>query len=710
MKKIFAYCALFGLLVACQSKELPEVIEEPKEVDEVVEEVVEKVKAVESLSLDKTIVSVKEGGSVNLSLTIKPDDATNKNVVWSSTNTNVATVDNGTVTGVEAGSATIIATSEDGGKTAMCVIRVQKDYFPSETDAVGPISAVSAVLRGKVNLDSTVPSDLRVGFQVSLSSDINSSNSMILDAFEADCNYNYAATLVGLAPSITYYYRTYIYQNGKESFGETMSFTTKDLESLLSTDEVSDINSNGALLKGRLDLTDVLFNDIRYGFIWGDYESDDQHFLEGGVIEDIYYTATVDNLLPLTPYWFTACVLIDDQFLYGDIMSFYTNPIQVQSVSLDRNEYLFNTIGSTLALTATILPADATDQSILWSSNNESVVTVDQNGLVKAIGNGTATITATTNDQGKTASCSITVAQLVTGIMLDKTEIKLNEDKTEKLTATIAPDNANDKTVIWSSSDANIAKVDSDGLVTALSQGTATITASANDGGGASASCTVIVIHVDVVDLGLSVYWSKYNLCESGLAGSQEDFGDYFAWGETEPYYISQDPLIWKSDYTYGYYSLNYKWYDSHNKTYTRYNLDDSYGPVDNKTEFKDYDYEDDAARQILGGSWRIPTDAEWTELRSKCTWRWTTLNGVSGRLITGPNGNTIFLPAAGYRDGTSLFDAGGSDPRGHYWSSTLYSDSPKYAWEVMFWYGSILRRGEYCYRHSGYSIRPVTD
>ena len=99
-----------------------------------------------------------------------------------------------------------------------------------------------------------------------------------------------------------------------------------------------------------------------------------------------------------------------------------------------------------------------------------------------------------------------------------------------------------------------------------------------------------------------------------------------------------------------------------------------------------------------------MPTDAEWTELINKCTWTWTSQNGVNGRLVTGPNGKSIFLPAAGFRYSTDLDNAGSY---GIYWSSSLKSDYPYDAYGVYF-YSDGVERG-YGGRFSGRSVRPVS-
>ena len=181
--------------------------------------------------------------------------------------------------------------------------------------------------------------------------------------------------------------------------------------------------------------------------------------------------------------------------------------------------------------------------------------------------------------------------------------------------------------------------------------------------------------HVHAVDLGLSVKWA---CCNVG-AHSPEDYGGYYAWGETEE----------KSDYdwdTYKYYDDNAGWIYISNISGTQY----------------------DVAHVKWGGSWRMPTRDEMEEFVNNCTWKWTTYNGVNGQLVTGPNGNSIFLPAAGYRYGTYLYDRGSY---GHYWSATLFEDDSAYN---LIFNGGYYDCGAYCHsfgnRYDGLTVRPVTE
>ena len=168
---------------------------------------------------------------------------------------------------------------------------------------------------------------------------------------------------------------------------------------------------------------------------------------------------------------------------------------KVTEVKLDKTNLALE-VGGTATLTATVEPDNATNQNVTWESDNTTVATVDTYGNVTAIGAGTAIITVTTQDGTFEATCAVTVTAApvpVTGVSLNKDSLALGVGDSETLTATVAPDNATNQAVTWTSSDSTVATVDQNGVVTALARGTAVITATAADGSGASASCTVTV-------------------------------------------------------------------------------------------------------------------------------------------------------------------------------------------------------------------------
>ena len=379
------------------------------------------------------------------------------------------------------------------------------------------------------------------------------------------------------------------------------------------------------------------------------------------------------------------------------------NPdIPVESITLDKTEAtVYTKQEEPLILTATVTPAEALNgKSIQWKSDDPKVAMVEAIDATRAkvvgLSAGKTSVTAYLGD--KSASCEVTVQAPPTvdveSVTLDKTSLELEEGQTYQLTATVLPGNATDKAVTWSSSDNSVAYVSNGseaggadgsvgspaGTVVALKAGNATITASC---GGKSATCALVVTAkpvVEAVDLGLpsGIKWRGWNVG----ASKPEEYGDYYAWGETST----------KADYGWS----TYKWGKSSSASFSRYG-------EDRKTQFSDYDYADDAARAVLGDGWRTPTSAEWTELLNKCSWRWTTSNGVKGMLVTGSNGNSIFLPAAGYKGERGLTNAGSY---GDYWSSTLYGGNLSYSVDF---YASGHEKGSNT-RNCGLTVRPVKD
>ena len=198
------------------------------------------------------------------------------------------------------------------------------------------------------------------------------------------------------------------------------------------------------------------------------------------------------------------------------------------------------------------------------------------------------------------------------------------------------------------------------------------------------------------VDLGLpsGLLWAT---CNVG-ADSPEDYGDYFAWGETQP----------KSDYSWG----TYQYCMGSNTTLTKYCNNASYGYNGYTDNLTVLEASDDAATANWGSGWRMPTKVEWQELLDNTTYTWTFQNGVYGQRFTASNGNSLFLPAASYRNGTSLNGVG---VLGCYWSSSLNTgnpngmgdDGPSGAWDLNF-HSLNCSVSIGSNRDDGMSVRPV--
>lgn len=195
----------------------------------------------------------------------------------------------------------------------------------------------------------------------------------------------------------------------------------------------------------------------------------------------------------------------------------------------------------------------------------------------------------------------------------------------------------------------------------------------------------------DYVDLGLKS-GLKWATCNIG-ASAPEEYGSYYAWGENEE----------KNNYSWN----TYKLCKGSDKTFTKYctiSTLSADGTIDNKTIL---DIEDDVARIKWGGDWRVPTKEEIDELRRSCAWEWTSQNGVNGYKGTGPNGNSIFLPAAGYRNGAKVDDMGRC---GGYWSSSIVTERYRHRCYYVdgLKFDSDYARTIFFNRYEGLSVRPV--
>ena len=178
-----------------------------------------------------------------------------------------------------------------------------------------------------------------------------------------------------------------------------------------------------------------------------------------------------------------------ETFAKENSIKFVDQQIKATTASLDKTELTINK-GAAAQLNLSVTPENFTD-IVDWKSTDTNIVTVSDNGVVKAVGVGTATVKVTVGDVS--ASCKVTVLQPVTGINLNKSSLTMDALGTFQMTASVYPDGANDKRITWSSSDPAIASVDENGLVTALKKGTATITAAAMDGSGVKSTCKVTV-------------------------------------------------------------------------------------------------------------------------------------------------------------------------------------------------------------------------
>ena len=370
------------------------------------------------------------------------------------------------------------------------------------------------------------------------------------------------------------------------------------------------------------------------------------------------------------------------------IYTYYTNSNSLATgITLSQTSLTMNS-GTATQLTATLSP-EGSFGNMTWISSDESVATVDANGIVTAVAGGNCTITATVGGSLKTATCVVSVIQMVTSIMLSQNKVVIEKlDDFVRLTATILPENAANKNVVWSSSNEDVAMV-RNGRVDAYGYGSAIITCEAADGSGIKDSCVVLV--PGFVDLGLpsGTLWATCNIG----AYCPEDYGDYFAWGETLGYLDGKSVFNW----------ITYKWCNGTYDTQNKYSADSNSGFVDNK---KELDCEDDAAYVQWGEVWRTPSSDQLVELfnSSYIESGWTMINGIPGMKITRKkNGNSLFLPAGYCKDHqSSVVMASG----GYYWSRSLCIEYPSLA-NARHFDSTGISMGYYS-RCQGFCVRPV--
>ncbi|MCD8128320.1 MAG: Ig-like domain-containing protein [Oscillospiraceae bacterium] len=407
---------------------------------------------VTGVALDQTEAALTVGETLTLTATVEPEDATDPTVTWTSDNESVATVTGGVVTAVAIGTATITATAGDCSATCAVTVTAAQTGDNTESNVAMDVSATELTVGDTVSVTVSV----KEGTTVS-----SMGLGIFFDTALLECT-----SVVGADESDpTYFYIT------------TAAGRQKEATACSSIEEAASAGTVGFVIVGT--------SEAEYA-------------------ESVAYTATFTAIAEGTAA-FTLYEDSDGTDGYKSdaietaevVISAGDTTVAVTGVALDKTEAAL-TVGETLTLAATVEPEDATDPTVTWTSDNESVATVTD-GVVTAVAAGTATITATAGDCSVT--CAVTVTEQdttvdVTGVTLDKTEAKVTEGATLTLTATVEPEDATDPTVTWTSSDESVATV-TDGVVTAVAAGTATITATAGD---YAATCIVTVTEdIDVV-------------------------------------------------------------------------------------------------------------------------------------------------------------------------------------------------------------------
>jgi uncharacterized protein YjdB/formylglycine-generating enzyme required for sulfatase activity len=408
------------------------------------------------------------GATQTLTATVSPSNATNKAVTWISSNTGVATVSGGVVIAVSAGTAVIVATTADGGKTATCVVTVNQ---PPASVSLSPTSIT-------LTMGTTTTA--------ALTATVNPSNATNKNVSWSTNNSNVAIMNNGLVTAV-----------GPGSAIITVRSDADNTKTATCSVTVIQPVTGVSLSTNTLSLTTGQSMTLTKSIIPGNASNQEVTWTSSNT-----GVATVNNgLVTAGNTAGTAIIRVTtvDGGYYAECTVTVSQPIpeyiNVNGVSLDRGSSFTMVVGNTATMVATVSPANATNQAVSWSSTYENIATVSQNGLVTAVGEGTTKIIVTTQNGGYTAECTVTVNSIhVTGVTLNNNSLTLTMGGTTTgtLTPTVSPSNATNKAVSWTSSNTGVATVNN-GVVTAVAGGSATITVTTADG-GYTTTCAVTVI------------------------------------------------------------------------------------------------------------------------------------------------------------------------------------------------------------------------
>ncbi len=282
--------------------------------------------SVTGVSLSQTTTSMKVGQELLLVATVTPETATDKSVSWSSSDSNIASVtDEGKVTALKKGKATITVTTVDGGKSAQCEVVVGAE-LAAITGEASHISCSNARIAGQVVLPETTSKDLEFGVLYSETSGVLFGNAAVVKAtkYDSDCKYDVSIGILNAATK--YYYRSYLTQDGSVTYGEVLSFETLPVSSMIKTEAASLINPKDATLNAILDLTDCEYTSIEYGFeLTG--EGGSTTTIKAANLSSGKYSVVADGLAYEKNYSYAAYVSLDGRKYSAEPVQFRTAAI-----------------------------------------------------------------------------------------------------------------------------------------------------------------------------------------------------------------------------------------------------------------------------------------------------------------------------------------------------------------------------------------------
>ena len=541
---------------------------------------------------------------------------------------------------------------------------------------------------------------LTCGIIYGTSSTLSSSNGSMKSTSSAG---SYSIILSGLNANTTYYYRAFVKENENYKYGEISSFKTTVSSVSVTTGSATNITSCSATLGGSIDGAD---QSLDCGIIYGTSSTlSSTNGTKKSTTSNSDFSLSVTGLKAQTTYYYRAYVIVGGEYRYGDVRSFTTEQEtsnvsvttgEVYDITEDGATLMGEVIGSTQSLTCGIVYGiSPTLSSPIWKSTTSNghfsiqvtelssnttyyyraYVIVDGEyrfGDVRSFTTEQEFINVSVSTRYAT---NVTAHEATLNGRIDGASQSLPCGIIYGTSSSLSPTNGIMKTT--------------------TSNGNFSIQATELNPSTTYYYCAYVIVQNEylygdvcsfmtkedekdshkAVDLGLSVKWAT---CNVG-ASSPEEYGGYYAWGE----------ITEKEEYTaesYQYRKANGEYIDI----------------GDNISGNEKYD----AARALWGDKWRMPIRNEFVELSEACKFLWTTVNGVKGIKVTGPNGNSIFLPATGYGNGTDVNSRGSS---GNYWSGTISQDY-SYRAELFGFDDDLGWSIAIAYRMGGCTIRPVTE
>jgi len=427
-----------------------------------------------SVSTAEDIGFIEGDDPQTLTATVLPKNTTNAEVEWSSDDEDVATVDptTGKVTPVAEGTCNITVTCvADNSVTAVCIVTVAKDKIPVTGVTIDP-SEVSLAVGATQKLSAVIePEDATIK-SVSWESDNT-------DAVEVDDNGVITAIAEGEATI------TVTTTDGDKTATCKVTVADTKVSKITLSETTLDLfeNSDNVTITATIE-PEGASTELN----WESDDTDVVTVVNGTIIVKGIGTATI------------TATATDGSEEFAEI-AVTVNPVAVTGVSISPEAVTLAPEG-TKVLSIEITPSDASNKNVSWESDDTDVATVDENGIVTAVADGTATITVTTEDGSEVATCTVTVGTPVTGVILSKEDLTLEISETATLTATVQPSGASNTNVSWESSKSTVASVSSSGKITAKAEGTAEITVTTEDG-EYTATCTVTVTSVMTTSLSI---------------------------------------------------------------------------------------------------------------------------------------------------------------------------------------------------------------